>query len=178
MEGADWCRCRPRNAQIGGSERLILSTVCVCVCLDLSGCPTLPCLIRLLHGLEERCSQEGRATSVPLIFYRHEGFIGLINSLFMREEERARACNCVCCGDCVCGVGSVSGCVCEKGVYWSAAGAWWSTRWGMAHACRARRRPGSNTKGCVAGECRWGVPHTPASFKSSLVMNYKAPNLK
>lgn len=122
MEGADWCSLRPREAEIGGSEWLIPGAVCVC--LHLSGCPTLPCLIRRLHGLQERRSQEGRATSAPLICYRHGGFIGLINSLFMREEERARACNCVCCGDCVCGVGCVSGCECEKGVYWSAAGTW------------------------------------------------------
>lgn len=60
--------------------------VCVFVRLDLY--PPLPVLSDSSTALlEERCSQEGRATSARLIFYQQGGFIGLINSLFV----------CLCC---------------------------------------------------------------------------------
>ena len=106
----------------------MLNRVCFCVCLDLFGYPTLPCLIRLLHGTARGVLLSGgQATSTTLIFYWQGGFICLINSLFLcvmcfRKEE-SRSCGIVHCRltvDCVCGVSCVSGCKCEKGVYSSA----------------------------------------------------------
>lgn len=88
LRAADWLGRRPDAKQ----------SVCVWISEGiphspaLSGSSTAP--------LEECCSQEGRATSTALIFYRQGGFIGLINWLFvcavcMREEERAGVYYCV-----------------------------------------------------------------------------------
>lgn len=174
--------------------------VCFCVCLNLFGYPHSPALSGCSTALlEEFCSQEGRATSTPLIFYWQGGFICLINSLFLcvmcfRKEESWS------CGimhrrlavDCVRGVSCVSGCKCEKGVYPSAESTWWTTQWGIARTFKplalsvsrgspgAQRHPGSNTKApsSVQGWVLLRVRHHAAPFKSPLViMNYKAPNV-
>lgn len=72
-----------------------MQSVFMSVCLWISqGTPHSPVLSGSSTALpEERCSQEGRATSMLLIFYQQGGFIGLINSLFvcvvyMRKEEK------------------------------------------------------------------------------------------
>lgn len=79
------------------AERRLCMRVCLCVCVFMcisQGIPPSPALSGSSTApLEECCSQEGRATSTPLIFYQQGGFIGLINSLFacvvcMRKEER------------------------------------------------------------------------------------------